>query len=74
VTASFCDAGRFEYRGARRADWFRGARVIEQTIRQKLPEGFSTLWNFCWSMDSWMPWCPQDMKGFISNAIDLLTS
>jgi len=51
-----CHAGGLEYRRARRADWFCGPRVIEQTIRQKLPEGFQRQ-SFCSKRDFSMPWC-----------------
>ena len=40
VTASFDSAGRSDPRRAEGADRLRGARVIQETIRQPLPEGF----------------------------------
>ena len=33
---------------------FAGPRVIEQTIRQKLPEGFQRSEFLCWRMGFWM--------------------
>jgi len=53
---------------------FAGPRVIEQTIRQKLPEGFQRS-EFLLEhgfLDAVVH--RKDMKGFISSAIDLLTS
>ena len=40
VTARFCYAGRCNTGRAGSFGWFAGPRVIEQTIGQKLPEGF----------------------------------
>jgi len=53
---------------------FAGPRVIEQTIPAEVAGAF----NARISAGAWIPGCrgapPKDMKGFISSAIDLLTS
>jgi acetyl-CoA carboxylase carboxyl transferase subunit beta len=53
---------------------FAGPRVIEQTIRQKLPEGFQRS-EFLLEhgfLDAVVH--RKDMKQFLSNSLDLLTS
>jgi len=50
---------------------FAGPRVIEQTIRQKLPEGFQTA-EFLLQhgfLDAVVP--RKDLKAYIANALDL---
>ncbi len=38
--SQFCDVRGFKYCRAKSLNWFAGPRVIEQTVREKLPEGF----------------------------------
>jgi acetyl-CoA carboxylase carboxyl transferase subunit beta len=74
VTASFAMLGDLNIAEPGALIGFAGPRVIEQTIRQKLPEGFQRS-EFLLEhgfLDAVVP--RKDLKGFISNAIDLLTS
>ncbi len=74
VTASFAMLGDLNIAEPGALIGFAGPRVIEQTIRQKLPEGFQRS-EFLLEhgfLDAVVH--RKDMKGFISSAIDLLTS
>ena len=52
VTASYAMLGDVHIAEPNALIGFAGARVIEQTIREKLPEGFSVR-NICLSMGCW---------------------
>jgi len=74
VTAIFAMLGDLNIAEPGALIGFAGPRVIEQTIRQKLPEGFQRS-EFLLEhgfLDAVVH--RKDMKGFISSAIDLLTS
>ena len=74
VTASFAMLGDLNIAEPGALIGFAGPRVIEQTIRQKLPEGFQRS-EFLLDhgfLDAVVH--RKDMKGFISSALDLLTS
>jgi len=74
VTASFAMLGDLNIAEPGALIGFAGPRVIEQTIRQKLPEGFQRS-EFILEhgfLDAVVH--RKDMKGFISSALDLLTS
>jgi acetyl-CoA carboxylase carboxyl transferase subunit beta len=74
VTASFAMLGDLNIAEPGALIGFAGPRVIEQTIRQKLPEGFQRS-EFLLEhgfLDAVVH--RKDLKGFISNALDLLTS
>ena len=74
VTASFAMLGDLNIAEPGALIGFAGPRVIEQTIRQKLPEGFQRS-EFLLEhgfLDAVV--YRKDLKGFISNALDLLTS
>jgi acetyl-CoA carboxylase carboxyl transferase subunit beta len=74
VTASFAMLGDLNIGEPGALIGFAGPRVIEQTIRQKLPEGFQRS-EFLLEhgfLDAVVH--RKDMKGFISSALDLLTS
>ena len=74
VTASFAMLGDLNIAEPGALIGFAGPRVIEQTIRQKLPEGFQRS-EFLLEhgfLDAVVH--RKDMKSFISSAIDLLTS
>ena len=73
VTASFAMLGDLNIAEPGALIGFAGPRVIEQTIRQKLPEGFQRS-EFLLEhgfLDAVVH--RKDMKGFISSALDLLT-
>jgi acetyl-CoA carboxylase carboxyl transferase subunit beta len=74
VTASFAMLGDLNIAEPGALIGFAGPRVIEQTIRQKLPEGFQRS-EFLLEhgfLDAVVP--RKEMKGFIHNALDLLMS
>jgi acetyl-CoA carboxylase carboxyl transferase subunit beta len=74
VTASFAMLGDLNIGEPGALIGFAGPRVIEQTIRQKLPEGFQRS-EFLLEhgfLDAVVH--RKDMKGFISNTFDLLMS
>jgi acetyl-CoA carboxylase carboxyl transferase subunit beta len=74
VTASFAMLGDLNIAEPGALIGFAGPRVIEQTIRQKLPEGFQRS-EFLLEhgfLDAVVH--RKDLKGFISSALDLLTS
>jgi acetyl-CoA carboxylase carboxyl transferase subunit beta len=74
VTASFAMLGDLNIAEPGALIGFAGPRVIEQTIRQKLPDGFQRS-EFLLEhgfLDAVVH--RKDLKGFISNALDLLTS
>ncbi len=74
VTASFAMLGDLNIAEPGALIGFAGPRVIEQTIRQKLPEGFQRS-EFLLEhgfLDAVVH--RKDLKGFISSSIDLLTS
>jgi len=74
VTASFAMLGDLNIAEPGALIGFAGPRVIEQTIRQKLPEGFQRS-EFLLEhgfLDAVVH--RKDLKGFISNTLDLLTS
>jgi acetyl-CoA carboxylase carboxyl transferase subunit beta len=74
VTASFAMLGDLNIAEPGALIGFAGPRVIEQTIRQKLPEGFQRS-EFLLEhgfLDAVVH--RKDMKSFISSALDLLTS
>jgi len=74
VTASFAMLGDLNIAEPGALIGFAGPRVIEQTIRQKLPEGFQRS-EFLLEhgfLDAVVS--RKDLKGFISSAIDLLTA
>ena len=74
VTASFAMLGDLNIAEPGALIGFAGPRVIEQTIRQKLPEGFQRS-EFLLEhgfLDAVVP--RKDLKGFISNSLDLLIS
>jgi len=74
VTASFAMLGDLNIAEPGALIGFAGPRVIEQTIRQKLPDGFQRS-EFLLEhgfLDAVVH--RKDMKGFISSALDLLTS
>ena len=72
VTASFAMLGDLNIAEPGALIGFAGPRVIEQTIRQKLPEGFQRS-EFLLEhgfLDAVVH--RKDMKGFLTNALDLL--
>jgi acetyl-CoA carboxylase carboxyl transferase subunit beta len=72
VTASFAMLGDLNIGEPGALIGFAGPRVIEQTIRQKLPEGFQRS-EFLLEhgfLDAVVP--RKDLKGFIANVLDLL--
>jgi acetyl-CoA carboxylase carboxyl transferase subunit beta len=74
VTASFAMLGDLNIAEPGALIGFAGPRVIEQTIRQKLPEGFQRS-EFLLEhgfLDAVVH--RKDLKGFISNSLDLLTN
>jgi len=74
VTASFAMLGDLNIAEPGALIGFAGPRVIEQTIRQKLPNGFQTS-EFLLEhgfLDAVVH--RKDMKGFIGNTLDLLMS
>ena len=74
VTASFAMLGDLNIAEPGALIGFAGPRVIEQTIRQKLPEGFQRS-EFLLEhgfLDAVVH--RKDMKGFIANTLDLLMS
>jgi len=71
VTASFAMLGDLNIGEPGALIGFAGPRVIEQTIRQKLPEGFSAP-NSCSSTDSSTPSSRKELKLFIASSLDLL--
>jgi acetyl-CoA carboxylase carboxyl transferase subunit beta len=74
VTASFAMLGDLNIAEPGALIGFAGPRVIEQTIRQKLPEGFQRS-EFLLEhgfLDAVVH--RKDMKGFIANTLDLLIS
>jgi acetyl-CoA carboxylase carboxyl transferase subunit beta len=74
VTASFAMLGDLNIAEPGALIGFAGPRVIEQTIRQKLPEGFQRS-EFLLEhgfLDAVVP--RKELKAFIANALDLLTS
>jgi len=74
VTASFAMLGDLNIAEPGALIGFAGPRVIEQTIRQKLPDGFQRS-EFLLEhgfLDAVVH--RKDLKGFISSALDLLTS
>jgi len=74
VTASYAMLGDLNIAEPGALIGFAGPRVIEQTIRQKLPEGFQRS-EFLLEhgfLDAVVH--RKDMKGFLSSALDLLTS
>jgi acetyl-CoA carboxylase carboxyl transferase subunit beta len=74
VTASFAMLGDLNIAEPGALIGFAGPRVIEQTIRQKLPEGFQRS-EFLLEhgfLDAVVH--RKDMKGFIANSLDLLIS
>jgi acetyl-CoA carboxylase carboxyl transferase subunit beta len=74
VTASFAMLGDLNIAEPGALIGFAGPRVIEQTIRQKLPEGFQRS-EFLLEhgfLDAVVP--RKELKGFIANSFDLLMS
>ena len=74
VTASFAMLGDFNIAEPGALIGFAGPRVIEQTIRQKLPEGFQRS-EFLLEhgfLDAVVP--RKELKAFIANALELLTN
>src|SRR5689334_10525766 len=74
VTASFAMLGDLNIAEPGALIGFAGPRVIEQTIRQKLPEGFQTA-EFLLEhgfLDAVVP--RKEIKNFIANSLDLLLS
>jgi acetyl-CoA carboxylase carboxyl transferase subunit beta len=74
VTASFAMLGDLNIAEPGALIGFAGPRVIEQTIRQKLPEGFQRS-EFLLEhgfLDAVVP--RKEMKSFIANSLDLLLS
>jgi len=74
VTASFAMLGDLNIAEPGALIGFAGPRVIEQTIRQKLPEGFQRS-EFLLEhgfLDAVVP--RKEMKSFIANSFDLLLS
>ncbi len=74
VTASFAMLGDLNIAEPGALIGFAGPRVIEQTIRQKLPEGFQRS-EFLLEhgfLDAVVP--RKEMKNFIANSFDLLLS
>jgi acetyl-CoA carboxylase carboxyl transferase subunit beta len=74
VTASFAMLGDLNIAEPGALIGFAGPRVIEQTIRQKLPEGFQRS-EFLLEhgfLDAVVP--RKDLKNFIANSFDLLLS
>ena len=74
VTASFAMLGDLNIAEPGALIGFAGPRVIEQTIRQKLPDGFQRS-EFLLEhgfLDAVVP--RKDMKDFLSNSLDLLMS
>src|SRR5256712_10175106 len=72
VTASFAMLGDLNIAEPGALIGFAGPRVIEQTIRQKLPEGFQRA-EFLLAhgmIDAIVP--RKELKSFISNSLDLL--
>jgi acetyl-CoA carboxylase carboxyl transferase subunit beta len=74
VTASFAMLGDLNIAEPGALIGFAGPRVIEQTIRQKLPDGFQRS-EFLLEhgfLDAVIP--RKEMKNFIANSFDLLLS
>ena len=74
VTASFAMLGDLNIAEPGALIGFAGPRVIEQTIRQKLPDGFQ-LSEFLLEhgfLDAVVP--RKDLKSFMANSFDLLMS
>jgi acetyl-CoA carboxylase carboxyl transferase subunit beta len=74
VTASFAMLGDLNIAEPGALIGFAGPRVIEQTIRQKLPEGFQRS-EFLLEhgfLDAVVP--RKELKGFIANALELLAN
>ena len=74
VTASFAMLGDLNIAEPGALIGFAGPRVIEQTIRQKLPEGFQRS-EFLLEhgfLDAVVP--RKELKAYIANALDLLTN
>jgi acetyl-CoA carboxylase carboxyl transferase subunit beta len=74
VTASFAMLGDLNIAEPGALIGFAGPRVIEQTIRQKLPDGFQRS-EFVLEhgfLDAVVP--RKELKAFIANALDLLTN
>src|SRR2546422_5478878 len=74
VTASFAMLGDLNMAEPGALIGFAGPRVIEQTIRQKLPDGFQRS-EFLLEhgfLDAVVP--RKELKAFIANALDLLTN
>jgi acetyl-CoA carboxylase carboxyl transferase subunit beta len=73
VTASYAMLGDLNIAEPGALIGFAGPRVIEQTIRQKLPEGFQTSEFLVQHgmLDAVVP--RKDMKNFISRALDFMT-
>ena len=74
VTASFAMLGDLNIAEPGALIGFAGPRVIEQTIRQKLPEGFQRS-EFLLEhgfLDAVVH--RKDMKGFIANSLDMLVA
>ena len=69
-----CDAGRPEYRRTGALIGFAGPRVIEQTIRQKLPQGFqrSEFLLQHGMLDAVVP--RKQMKAYIGRALEFMTA
>jgi acetyl-CoA carboxylase carboxyl transferase subunit beta len=74
VTASFAMLGDLNVAEPGALIGFAGPRVIEQTIRQKLPEGFQRS-EFLLDhgfLDAVVP--RKDLKGFIASSLDMLVA
>jgi acetyl-CoA carboxylase carboxyl transferase subunit beta len=74
VTASFAMLGDLNVAEPGALIGFAGPRVIEQTIRQKLPEGFQRS-EFLLEhgfLDAVIP--RKDLKGFLANSLDMLVA
>jgi acetyl-CoA carboxylase carboxyl transferase subunit beta len=74
VTASFAMLGDINIAEPGALIGFAGPRVIEQTIRQKLPDGFQRS-EFLLEhgfLDAVVP--RKDLKSFIANSLNLLMS
>jgi acetyl-CoA carboxylase carboxyl transferase subunit beta len=74
VTASFAMLGDLNIAEPRALICFAGPRVIEQTIRQKLPEGFQRS-EFLLAhgfLDAVVP--RQEMKAYLAQALGWMTS
>jgi acetyl-CoA carboxylase carboxyl transferase subunit beta len=74
VTASFAMLGDLNVAEPGALIGFAGPRVIEQTIRQKLPDGFQRS-EFLLEhgfLDAVIP--RKDLKGFLANSLDMLVA